>query len=100
MYILYTISKLVFANSTKIYFFNCIYVYVYDYNICIYLSSMLIYFIVYQLYHMFYRLSANSSIILSIDFRQCSSCFIDFLIIVKMVLQDWCMKLTQLFYND
>ena len=35
MYILYTICKLVFANYMRIYFFNCIYVYVYVYYICI-----------------------------------------------------------------
>ena len=72
-----------------LYSFHCIYVYVY----CIYFSSMFIYFIVCQLYYMSYWLSAKNSTISSIVFGQCSSCFIDFSIMLEMVL-------TQPYFND
>ena len=85
MYYCLIVSMLIFfAKSQKNYSFHCIYVYVYW--IYIYYSSMFIYFVVCQLYHMSYWLSAKNSIISSIVFRQCSSCFIDFSILLEMVL--------------
>ena len=91
MLIFFANSLIFFAKSQKNYSFQCIYVYVY--RIYIYFSSMFIYFVVRQLYYMSYWLSAKNSIISSIVFRQCSSCFIDFSIILEVVL-------TQPYLND
>ena len=88
-YCLIVYMLIFFAKSQKNYSFHCIYVYVY----CNYFSSMFIYFVVCQLYYMSYWLSAKNSNISSIVFRQCSSCFIDFSIMLEMVL-------TQPYFND
>ena len=88
-YCLIVYMLIFFAKSQKNYSFHCIYVYVY----CNYFSSMFIYFVVCQLYYMSYWLSAKNSTISSIVFRQCSSCFIDFSIMLEMVL-------TQPYFND
>ena len=63
---------------------------------------MFIYLIVYQLYLMtlFSGLPVKNSIILSIDYMQYSTCFIEFLIIVETALQMGCLKLTELYDND
>ena len=63
---------------------------------------MFIYLIVYQLYPMtlFSWPPVKNSIILSIDYMQYSSCFIEFLIIVEMALQMGYLKLTELYDND
>ena len=91
MLIFFANSLIFLAKSQKNYSFHCINVYVYW--IYIYFSSLFIYFVVCQLYHMSYWLSAQNSIISSIVFRQCSSCFIGFSIMLEMVL-------TQPYYND
>ena len=88
-YCLIVYMLIFFAKSQKNYSFHCIYVYVY----CNYFLSMFIYFVVCQLYYMSYWLSAKNSTISSIVFRQCSSCFIDFSIMLEMVL-------TQPYFND
>ena len=58
-------------------------------------SFVLLWLIIVPLYVLL-----SSSIILSVDFMQCSSCLIKFLIIVNMVLQVGCLKLTEIYHND
>ena len=87
----------IFCKFPEEIFFNCIYVFAYW--IYIYYSSMFTYCVVCQIYHMSYWLFAKNSIILSIVFRQCSSCFVDISIMLEMVLQVGCLKLTKPYYN-
>ena len=99
MYYCIIVYMLIFFGNSLIFFCKIPEELFFPMYICIclqdlhFFSSMFIYFVVCQLYHMFYWLSAKNSIISSIVFRQCSSCFIDFSIMLEVVL-------TQPYFND
>ena len=85
----------IFAKSQKNYSFNCIYyVFVYWIYNYFFLCSFILLCATFTII-MSYWLSAKNSIISSIVFKQSSSCFIDFSILLEVVLQVECLKLSQ-----